>query len=160
MVHEYGLGEIIKHVEIALEILRKNDSFLFEGDTSERSITHKLAEYLQRQFPDWNVDCEYNRKGLEPKFLRGIQECAGHEDSDLIYPDIIVHLRNEDRNLLVIEVKKRRLSSQCDHKKLELFTDVNGDYKYVLGLFIEFDKFSNFLPKLSWFHKGNRIEVR
>jgi len=50
MVHEYGLWEIIKRVEIALGILRKNDSFLLEGDTSERSITHKLLEYFF--FPD------------------------------------------------------------------------------------------------------------
>jgi hypothetical protein len=160
MVHYYSLREIIKNVEIALEMLGKNDRFLFEGDASERSITHKLAEYLQKQFPDWNVDCEYNRKGLNPKSLRGIKECAGHEDSDLVYPDIIVHLRNENSNLLVIEVKKKLLSPKCDYKKLELFTDTNGDYGYRLGLFIEFEKNNNFLPRPTWFHRGKRIEVR
>ena len=122
-----------------------------ENDVSERSIAHKLAEYLQIQFPDWNVDCEYNRKGLEPKALHGIRECAGHEDSDLVVPDIIVHLRNSQNNLLVIELKKRRLSKQCDCKKLELFTDMKGDYRYILGLFIEFEDCS---PKLTWFRNG------
>ena len=38
-------------------------------DANERSLTHKLAEYLQCEFPDWHVDCEYNRHGLDVKRL-------------------------------------------------------------------------------------------
>ena len=52
-----------QNLEIALSELIERDSFLFEADANERSITHKLAEYLQAQFQDWNVDCEYNRNG-------------------------------------------------------------------------------------------------
>lgn len=49
-------------VEQALLQLMKNDAYLLENKISERSQTHKLAEYLQLLLPQWNVDCEYNRK--------------------------------------------------------------------------------------------------
>src|SRR4030042_3754738 len=56
----YEKEEIEYKIKIALGILFKNDSFLLEKDVNERSISHKLAEYLQEQFPDYDVDCEYN----------------------------------------------------------------------------------------------------
>lgn len=60
---DYSDGEIIERTRIALGVLQKNDSFLLENEVNERTIAHKFAEYLQKQFPDWNVDCEYNRMG-------------------------------------------------------------------------------------------------
>lgn len=53
--------KVHKKVEKAINILSKNDAFLLEGNVNERSISHKLAEYLQQEFNDWNVDYEYNR---------------------------------------------------------------------------------------------------
>lgn len=38
-------------------------------NANERSMTHKFAEHLQKYFPGWNVDCEYNRNGVSPKLL-------------------------------------------------------------------------------------------
>ncbi len=54
-------------VEEALKILLKNDDYLMEHDVNERSITHKLAEYLQQMFPGYHVDCEYNKDVDNPK---------------------------------------------------------------------------------------------
>ena len=45
----------------ATEDLKKNDEPLLMHNVNERSITHKLAEYLQKHLPEYNVDCEYNR---------------------------------------------------------------------------------------------------
>lgn len=52
------LGEIEKIVQNCLEELFENDLVLLQNDVSERAITYKLAEYLQNQIPDLNVDCE------------------------------------------------------------------------------------------------------
>lgn len=56
-------SEIENKLEKSLKRLLKDDFFLLESDAHERSITHKLAEYLQDEFEEWNVDCEYNRRG-------------------------------------------------------------------------------------------------
>ncbi len=116
-------------------------------------MAHKLAEYLQEQFPDWNVDCEYNRKGMKPKLLEGIEECDEHRKTNRVFPDIIVHRRNTDDNLLVVELKKSDLNPQCDIKKLELFTHTEGEYRYSLGLFIEFEDSQS---KLIWLKNGKQ----
>ena len=51
----------------ALSELLVNDRDLLSIDANERSITFRFAMYLQRHFPDWTVDCEYNRDGAEPR---------------------------------------------------------------------------------------------
>ena len=121
----------------AIEMLLKNDLFLLEIKAHERSVAHKLAEYLQQKFPEYHIDCEYNRDKGFIKKLEGISECRG--STDLVYPDIIIHRRNTDDNLLVIEIKTSNDSEKCDFKKLELFTDLSGKYKYQFGLFLKFD---------------------
>lgn len=48
-------------IELGLNLLLKKDAYLLQHNLSERSITHKLGEYYQLLFPEWNVDCEYNK---------------------------------------------------------------------------------------------------
>lgn len=48
-------------IKIGLKALFINDDYLLENNLNERTITHKLAEYYQKLFPNWNVDCEFNR---------------------------------------------------------------------------------------------------
>lgn len=105
------------------------------------------------------VDCEYNRHVGEKKLLaadaeeriRVIVKAARRRnleaDDDGFYvfsvaPDIVVHeRRNDESNLLVVEVKKRsnRETEEYDALKLELFTspkqDKNG-YGYKLGAWV------------------------
>lgn len=52
--------QVKERLETALRKLYVRDNYLLENDAHERSITHKLAEYLQQLFPDYDVDCEYN----------------------------------------------------------------------------------------------------
>lgn len=155
MGYKYSSEKIKKKVKGAIGVLLKNDSFLLERGVNERSISHKLAEYLQAEFPDWDVDCEYNLKGIEIKKLEGIQECDEHRKTDRVLPDIIVHQRNTNNNLLVVELKKENLNPDCDKMKLKLFTAPNGDYKYILGLFVQFNGTS--YPQLVWFKNGETI---
>ena len=71
------------NIEKALQLLYENDLFLITNGAEESSITHKLAEYIQRPFPEWHVDCEYNQRGKNDQ-----KDIAGHNTS---YPDIIIH---------------------------------------------------------------------
>ncbi|MGA9112016.1 MAG: hypothetical protein WB290_17170 [Smithella sp.] len=160
-----------------LKELLKKDSNLLKNDVSERTITHKLAEYLQDRIPNLNVDCEYNRNyelgervekilyvlniERKEKIRSGLLE-----EDDLLaistYPDIIVHRRMTNaKNLLVIEVKKKnsRVSRDHDFKKLRAFTDSSNRnlYHYKYGVFILLDTGTRKLekPELTWFINGS-----
>lgn len=58
--------DVAEHVRGSLLRLLAEDAYLFEADANERSISHRLALYLEEEFPGWNVDCEYNRDQHEP----------------------------------------------------------------------------------------------
>ncbi|MGA7192635.1 MAG: hypothetical protein WBW94_03315, partial [Anaerolineales bacterium] len=139
-----NFDEIRQIVNECLRELLAKDFLLLRYDVSERSITHKLAEYLQIRFPKLNVDCEYNRNVEEGEFaskqlyiLKDIRDGVIKTDiqgskaeEDLLavstYPDIIVHRRTKNNeNLLVIEVKKKnsKVRYDFDHQKLRAFTD-------------------------------------
>jgi len=44
----------------ALTKVVKNDSYLLEHAINEPTISHRLAVYLESEFPGFNVDCEYD----------------------------------------------------------------------------------------------------
>jgi hypothetical protein len=111
------LDEIIKQAtdkavaELVVGAIKKlfdRDKDLFEIDANERSITHRLGIYLQERFSEWDVDCEYNRDGHKIKYLEAKFNEVGPADDNgkTIFPDIIVHKRKEDKNKLIIEIKK------------------------------------------------------
>jgi hypothetical protein len=60
-----------------IEKLCQRDLILIQNDVNERSISHRLALYLQNEFPEWDVDCEYNPQGEEPKVIRAIETDIG-----------------------------------------------------------------------------------
>lgn len=128
--------EIETRVMRAIQMLLRHDSFLLDKNVNERSITHKLAECLQREFCEWHVDCEYNRIGKTrirkalPGLRKELLETGNRKalpgsrkelrelrllktvetdnaTGDTVFPDIIVHHRGDETdNLLVVEVKK------------------------------------------------------
>ena len=53
--------DLEEKLKAAIARLYKKDRFLIDNDLNERSISHKLAEYLQTEFHNFDVDCEYNR---------------------------------------------------------------------------------------------------
>lgn len=115
--------DIRKHIERAYQMLIKKDKYLLEVDANERSITHRLAIYLELEFPEYNVDCEYNRNGIDPKRLIGFKEQIDSDDENgtTVYPDIIIHHRGKKCNFIVIEVKKVSNRDDSDKKKLEIY---------------------------------------
>ena len=147
-------SEIIKRFQQAVDKLMQNDIDLLVRDVSERAITHKLGEYLQPLFPEWNVDCEYNRNGDRAKQISAMKK-NGVSELQKIYPDVIVHERGtNDRNLLAIEAKKQRGTNanmlnveneKNDTKKLVAYS--TQDFGYKIGVFVTFYTGSNPIRK-------------
>jgi hypothetical protein len=132
--------KVKKRFERAIKRLKKRDRDLFRLGANERSFTHKLATYLQQEFPRWHVDCEYNRDGIRPKTL-GLDE---HEEVPIadaegatVFPDIIIHRRNTKNNLAVVEAKKstNRRGDQWDIRKLRAY---KTQLRYRFAVFIVF----------------------
>lgn len=138
---------LYEKVRSALYGFFKSDCDLLDIGANERSITHKLAEHLQRHFKDLKVDCEYNRHGCDTKKLRSRVKTIDSDDLEAktVFPDIIVHRRrNDECNLLVIEAKKNNntASLEEDRCKLREFTRSRSDggcYEYKFGLLLVFD---------------------
>lgn len=136
---------LLRRKRVALKALRTALNFaekernLLEANVNERSLTHKLAEYLQTVFPGWSVDCEYNRLGQMVKRLPP-PERSNSDDTEerTIFPDIIVHKRGTNQNLLVVEAKKTTNRLTGDKEKLCGLT-AYGDYAYELGLHLIID---------------------
>jgi hypothetical protein len=137
---DYNKEVICKKVGIALDVFYEKDIDLINLKLHERTIAHKFAEYLQVLFPEFDVDCEYDKKGEKRKDLQGIRECSNRRTTDWVLPDIIIHKRNSNYNLVVFELKSKKSSISCDLKKLKLFTSQESEceYKYKFGLFIYF----------------------
>jgi hypothetical protein len=121
-------NEVLSKVRKALLGLLEFDIHLLEVDASERSICHKLAEHLQRQFGQLTVDCEYNRTGSAKKVL----------GPHAVYPDIIVHTRNTKKNLLVLEVKKSGRGTSAERDKTRLMWFTRPPIRYRMGIFLRF----------------------
>ena len=143
---------------LGLEMFYARESFLVKHKVAERALTHKLAEYLQMLFGGYNVDCEYNKVGdCDPKRIDELlvtlrkgqnpqQDIKCNRDCDnctpnkcIVFPDIIVHRRGTDDNLLVVEAKTAwcRVSQNEDFEKLKALT-TSPVYKYRLGVGFRF----------------------
>ena len=123
-----ALGEFYAH-----------ETFLLEKDLGERALTHRLAVHLERQYPGWDVDCEYNRLG--ERTLRLPHGTIVSTDDTLgksIYPDIVVHRRAIPRNLLAIELRKASNSQSLEHdqQKLKAMTDPHVWFAYGMGVLL------------------------
>ncbi|AXV40393.1 hypothetical protein [Methanobacterium sp. BAmetb5] len=164
----YSFDILQRKVISSINKLMDFDSCLLNENANERSITHKLAEYLQQEFKEWNVDCEYNRMvngdSQDPKRMRFPVEDTKSDDTDAktVFPDIIIHQRNERKNLLVIEVKKKfrnRINMEFDQRKLKTFT--SDQFEYSFGLHIIFYVKSNFKkpPLYHWYENGELMEI-
>lgn len=122
---------ILERFGLALAELWERDRVLIERGLNEASVAHRLAVYLERQFPGFQVDCSYNRNSRldEPTYdfpymsrtrqrdlrrnlmRQGLSEPEADAATEAVahaYPGIIVHLRERsDFNLLVVEIQIR-----------------------------------------------------
>lgn len=66
VLRQHPPGEAVRR---ALSDLLGHDHHLLWIDANERSITFRFAMNLQIHLQEWQIDCEYNREGVEPKKL-------------------------------------------------------------------------------------------
>jgi hypothetical protein len=127
----------------ALKEFYAREEFLFEQDLGERALTHRFAVQVERQFPDFEVDCEFDRLG--PRTLNLPRGSIVSTDDHLgksIYPDIVVHQRRVPVNLLAIEVRKASNHQPVEHDrhKLRALTDPHVWFAYWIGVLLTLGK--------------------
>lgn len=129
--------ELKKVVEETLDQFIRKEKYLLEKNLNERTISHKFAEHLQRKFAEWDVDVEYNKKKDDIKRMRLKGKLRR------VFPDIIIHKRGPENNLLIIEIKKNASDEQKRDqiKRINKFKEQMG---YSYGLFINFKTGMNF----------------
>jgi len=121
----------------ALKEFYGNEKILFEKDLGERALTHRLAVHVERHFPGWEVDCDYDRLG--ERTLRLPHGSIVSTDDHLgksVYPDIVVHQRAIPNNLLALEIRKATNHQPLEHdqQKLKALTDPHLWFAYWIGV--------------------------
>lgn len=129
--------ELIELFETVNEIFINNDRYLLDKEVNERCICGALAmelyDYIKHndtKYKDYNVDVEYNRNVKDKKQMNG----------NNIIPDLIMHKRKTDENLIVLEMKKDtrpKSEIESDIKRIQTMCDktIINRYKYKLGIF-------------------------
>jgi hypothetical protein len=123
----------------ALQEFYAREQFLFDKDLGERTLTHRLAVQIERQFDRWEVDCDYNRLGERVlKLPHGSIISTDDGLGKSIFPDIVVHRRAIPENLLAIEVRKESNHQPAEHDrhKLRGLTDPHLWFAWRLGVFL------------------------
>lgn len=136
--------ELIDIFEKAKNEFLEKEKSIIKNDTNERTLTQRLAFYLELQlrknikYENYSVNCEYNKDGEDIKRLKFGKNAKRKK----IYPDIIIHQVKIKDNLIAIEMKKttsRNTEKIKDIEKLEALTDRKNDYHYTLGIYFELD---------------------
>jgi hypothetical protein len=123
----------------ALREFYARETVLLERDLGERTLTHRLAVHVERQFSGWEVDCDYDRLG--ERTLRLPHGTVVSTDDHLgksVYPDIVVHQRDIPNNLMAIEVRKASNHQPVQHEqhKLKALTDPHLWFAYAIGALV------------------------
>ncbi|MGB8397731.1 hypothetical protein [Bradyrhizobium sp.] len=150
-------AELDKVVDAIREFYAR-ETYLLEKDLGERALTHRLAVHLERQFPGWDVDCDYNRLG--ERVLRMPTGSIVSTDDELgksVFPDIVVHRRAVPENLLAVEVRKgiNHQPVEHDRHKLRGLTDPHLWFAWQIGVFLILGKRQ---VTLSDVYVGGRID--
>ncbi len=129
----------LNKVITALRDFYATEGFLFEKDLGERTITHRFAVHLEKQFSGWAVDCNYDRLGERTLHLpHGTIISTDDHLGKSIYPDVVVHQREIPNNLLAAEIRKATNHTAIDHDqhKLKALTDPHVWFAYWLGVLL------------------------
>jgi hypothetical protein len=132
-------------VVAALGEFYARETWLLEHDLGERTLTHRVAVYLEKQYEGWEVDCNYDRLGERTLRLpKGSIVSTDDRLGKSIFPDIVVHRRSVPENLLAIEVRKatNHQPPEHDQHKLRALTDPHLWFAYRIGVYLVLGKIS------------------
>jgi hypothetical protein len=127
----------------ALQEFYARETYILERDLGERTLTHRLAVLVEKQFSGWEVDCDYDRLGERTMRLpHGTISSTDDHLGKSIYPDIVVHQRDIPNNLLAVEVRKASNHQPIGHDqhKLKALTDPHLWFAFSIGVFITLAK--------------------
>ncbi len=149
------------------------DKDLFEVQINERTLTHRLALYLEEFLPEeykgqnYKVDCEYNRLWDDPKRIHIPCEYQVNWRTDdlnwkTVYPDVIIHKRWElwrKNNLAVIEAKKSSNTDWRDKDICKLRSyKIDEKYWYQFAFFIDFMVWADPRYEISIINESGTLE--
>lgn len=126
-----NLQQLKQIMENACNEVISKDLDLLKIWAQEESINHRLAVYLENKFWDYKIDCEYNRDWSNTKLDAGNKKFR---------PDIIIHKRTIEDNLVYIEIKTNddwrwKVWITEDLQKIK---DNQIKYNYQYGVFVLF----------------------
>ena len=163
--------ELMDIFEKAKEKFLKEEKEIIEINVNERTLSARLMFHLQtlllneiyqENYKEYSVDCEYNRRKEIVKILPKEYRELEKKDKQ-IYPDIILHQRNSEKNLMIIEMKKTYSSDEGgkneNRDRLKFLTSLRKEnkYKYLLGVYFEVNKFSD-KCKIEFFVKEKKYD--
>jgi hypothetical protein len=133
----------LNKVVAALREFYAHETWLLENDLGERTLTHRLARDIEKQFSGWEVDCNYDRLGERTLRLpHGTIVSTDDHLAKSVYPDIVVHQREIPNNLLALEVRKASNHQPVEHDqhKLQALTDPHLWFAYRIGVLLMLGK--------------------
>ena len=163
--------ELMDIFEKAKEKFLKEEKEIIEINVNERTLSARLMFHLQtlllneiyqENYKEYSVDCEYNRRKEIVKILPKEYRELEKKDKQ-IYPDIILHQRNSEKNLMIIEMKKTYSSDEGgkneNRDRLKFLTSLRKEnkYKYLLGVYFEVNKFPD-KCKIEFFVKEKKYD--
>lgn len=174
-----SITHINEKIKRALYRLYEDDELLFKVNggkgASERCIVFRLAMYLQMNFQDYIVDCDYNASCTYTRQEDGTYSCTENHGKPIRnedgtstdrFPDVIIHKRNfperynplEDgllNDYICFEIKKSRTYRGRDKDRNNL-RQLTSSYGYLYGFHIILHKN---IAKTKWtiFENGNII---
>ena len=163
--------ELMDIFEKAKEKFLKEEKEIIEINVNERTLSARLMFHLQtlllneiyqENYKEYSVDCEYNRRKEIVKILPKEYRELEKKDKQ-IYPDIIFHQRNSEKNLMIIEMKKTYSSDELEKNenrdRLKFLTSLRKEnkYKYLLGIYFEVNKFPD-KCKIEFFVKEKKYD--
>lgn len=163
--------ELMDIFEKAKNKFLKEEKEIIEIDINERTLSARLMLHLQtlllneiyqENYKEYSVDCEYNRRKEIVKILPKEYRELEKKDKQ-IYPDIILHQRNSEKNLMIIEMKKTYSSDEGgkneNRDRLKFLTSLRKEnkYKYLLGVYFEVNKFPD-KCKIEFFVKEKKYD--
>lgn len=178
MTNNEKIVELIGIFEKAKEKFLKDEKEIIRIDINERTLSARLMFHLQtilledklyrEKYKTYSVDCEYNRiNEYKIKTLKRYENFEIDDNSDKIrkiFPDIILHKRKEEDNLIVIEMKKSTSNNKdCkekDRERLKIMTDLNdpNNFNYTLGVYFEIDTTGNNNHIIEFFVNGKEYK--
>ena len=171
--------ELMDIFEKAKEKFLKDEKEIIRIDINERTLSARLMFHLQilllenesykETYKPYSVDCEYNRMNeYKIKALKRYENFEIDDNSDKIrkiFPDIILHKRKEEDNLIVIEMKKSTSNNidrkEKDRERLKIMTNLNdpNNFNYILGVYFEVDTIGNNNHIIEFFVNGKEYKI-